>query len=151
MAAGDRIVSYGTPKQLMAAGGAIAAGALAQATTANYSVATDGGGYADVEFVLLVTFDAAAPTEGSLLSLLARPLDIIGTSDTPVPEVTRPTRILGLFEVDNVTTQQALLMRGDFAEDVPYLFAAYLRNDTSVAISAWELWAKPRTYRISAA
>lgn len=150
MATGDRIVSVGTPKALMTGGGAIAAGAQLVASTANYSVVTDGLGYPDVQFVLTVTFGAAAPVQGSLLVLVARPLDISGTNDAPVPEVARPTRVIGVFEVDDVTSAQYLLLRGDFAEDVPLLAEYYLRNDTGQAISSWDLVALPRTYKIAA-
>lgn len=145
---GEMIVVRGTPKTLEANGASIANNALAQADDATYSVATDGGGFPDAEFVLTGSF-ATAPTEGTVISLYAHPLDVDGTADTEAPEATRPTRFIGNFRVNNVTTSQTMVLDGaGFAQDVPALASYYPHNNgTGQTLSAgWTLKVTPRTY-----
>ena len=144
MAAGDPIVAIGTAKTLESSGASIAAGAVAQADDANYVLSTDAANWPDAEFVLTATF-ATAPTEGRAVNLFARPLDIDGTNDAPVPEAGRPTHYVGSFVVDNVTTTQTLNLHGIVARDLPRNAAYYLHNGTDQALSAgWKLIVIPR-------
>lgn len=137
------IYATGTVKVLEANGAAIANNALAQADDANYDVIADGGGFPDVEFALTGAFPTA-PTEGAVIALYARPLDVDGTLDTEAPETTRPTLFIGNFAVNNVTTTQTIVLR---AYDVPLLAAYYPHNNgTGQTLSAgWTLKAKPIT------
>lgn len=146
--AGEIVVELGTQKTLEASGGAIANGSVVQANDATYSVSSDGGGYPDAIFVLTGAF-GTAPTEGATLVLMARPLDIDGTADAEVPEATRPTCVIGAFEVNNVTTSQSMLLRGGYAADVPMLAEYYVYNNgTGQQLSAgWALKATPRTVK----
>ena len=136
-------VYTGTQKTLEANGGSITNGSVVQADDDTYSVASDGGGYPDAEFVLTVTF-GTAPTEGTILALYARPLDVDGTADTEAPEAGRPTQYIGSFVVNNVTTAQTIVMR---AYDLPALASYYLHNNaTGQTVSAgWVLKVTPRT------
>lgn len=145
---GETIVVYGTTKTLEASGASIANNALAQADDATYGIATDGGNYPDAEFVVAFTI-ATAPAEGTVLALYARPLDIDGTNDAEVPETTRPTRYIGSFIVNNVTTAQYATV---FARDVPKLASYYLHNNgTGQTVSAgWTLKVTPRSYSAAA-
>lgn len=142
--AGEPRVKLGTQKTLEANGASIASGAVVQANDANYVISTDGGNYPDAEFVLTAAF-SVAPTEGSGLSLLARPLNVDGTSDTEVPEVGRPTYYVDTFVVNNVTTSQTMWV---FARDVPRDAEYYLYNNgTGQTVSAgWVLKVTPRSY-----
>lgn len=139
----ETIIKPGTPKTLEANGASIASGSLAQADDATYDIFVDGAGYPDARFVLGGTF-ATAPTEGTVLSLYAQPLDIDGTADAPVPEATRPTVWIGNFAVDNVTTAQYIEL---IAQDVPWKASYYLHNNgTGQALSAgWTLKVTPCT------
>lgn len=141
--ANEAIYKTGTQKTLEANGASIANNALAQADDASYAVVADGGGYPDAEFVLTATF-ATAPTEGAALSLYARPLDVDGTSDTEIPETTRPTYPVGVFIVNNVTTAQLAICR---ARGLPMVANYYLHNNaTGQTISAgWVLKVTPMT------
>lgn len=141
--ANETIVKFGAAKTLASAGGTISNNALAQAPTASYDVVADGGGYPDADFALVCTF-ATAPTEGAVLSLYARPLDIDGTADTDIPETTRPTLWVGNFAVNNVTTSQALWLR---AYDLPKLADYYVHNNGTgqTVSSGWTLKVTPRT------
>lgn len=141
--AGQAIVMLGTQKTLEANGGSIANNALAQADDANYSVVSDGAYYPDAEFVLTATF-GTAPTEGTVLALYARPLDVDGTADTELPEAARPTVFVGTFVVNNVTSAQTMILR---AYDLPMLAAYYIHNSgTGQTVSAgWVLKVTPRT------
>lgn len=140
---GETIVKLGTVKTLEANGAAIANNALAQADDASYDIVADGAYYPDADFVLTVTF-GTAPTEGAVIALYARPLDVDGTADTEVPETTRPTLFIGSFAVNNVTTAQTLTLR---AYDVPTKADYYLHNNgTGQTVSAgWTLKVIPRT------
>ena len=140
---GETILKLGTPKTLEANGSNIANNALAQADDANYSVSSDGAYYPDAKFVASFTF-GTAPTEGTVLALYARPLDIDGTNDAEVPETTRPTVFIGTFAVNNVTTTQYAEL---IAQDVPWNASYYLHNNgTGQTLSAgWTLKVTPCT------
>lgn len=143
--AGETIVVFGTPKTLEANGGAIANNAVVQADDATYDQVSDGAGFMYADFVLGFTY-ATAPTEGTVLALYARPLDIDGTNDAEVPEATRPTVFIGSFVVNNVTTAQyAQLME----RQVPKLASYYINNSaTGQTVSAgWTLKVTPRSYK----
>ena len=139
----EAIVVLGTQKTLEANGASISNNALAQADDASYSIATDGAYYPDADFVLTFTY-GTAPTEGSVLALYARPLDVDGTADTEVPETTRPTVYIGSFVVNNVTTTQTAWLR---AYDVPTKADYYIHNNgTGQTVSVgWVLKVNPRT------
>lgn len=140
---GETIVKFGTTKTLEANGASIANNTLAQADDASYDIVADGAYYPDTDFVLTATF-GTAPTEGTVIALYARPLDVDGTADTEVPETTRPTVFVGSFVVNNVTTAQTMTLR---AFDVPTKADYYIHNNgTGQTISAgWVLKVTPRT------
>lgn len=142
---GENILVYGATKTLEANGAIIANNALAQADDATYDLVVDGGGYPDALFVLTGAF-AVAPAEGSVLALYARPLDVDGTFDTEVPEITRPTRFIGSFVVNNVTTTQTMELT---AYDLPRKAEYYVHNSgTGQSLSAaWTMKVTPRTYK----
>lgn len=146
--AGEQTVARGTTKTLEANGGSIANNAVGQADDANYDIDSDGASYPDAEFVLACAF-ATAPTEGTVIALYARPLDVDGTNDTEAPEAARPTRFITSFVVNNVTTTQYMT---ELARDVPKLASYYLHNNgTGQTISAgWTLKVTPRTYKPAA-
>lgn len=143
---GEAIVVRGTTKTLESNGASIANNAVGLADDQSYDMDADGAGFPDVEFVLVCAF-GTAPTENAVISLMARPLDIDGTSDAEVPEATRPTVPIGSFTVNNVTTTQTILITGGFVQDVPKKADYYLYNNgTGQSISAgWKLLATPRT------
>ena len=140
---GETILKLGTPKTLEANGSSITNNSVVQADDATYSVASDGAYYPDAMFVASFTF-GTAPTEGTILALYARPLDIDGTADAEVPEATRPTVYIGSFVVNNVTTTQYAEL---IAHDVPWLASYYLHNSgTGQTVSAgWTLKVTPCT------
>lgn len=144
MAAGDPIVSIGTPKTLEASGGSITAGSVVQADDANYVISSDAANWPDAEFYLTCAF-GTGPTEGRPVNLLARPLDIDSTNDAEVPEAGRPTWYVGSFHVNNVTSTQYMQIQGGVAFDVPRNAAYYLHNGTDQTLSSgWKLVVVPR-------
>lgn len=128
---------------LEANGGSITNNSVVQADDANYSVFTDGGARPGGRFVASFTF-ATAPTEGTVLALYARPLDISSTNDAEVPEATRAVYV-GNFVVNNVTTTQYAELYND---QLPWNAAYYLHNvGTGQTVSAgWTLTVEPYTY-----
>lgn len=140
---GERIQVRGTPKTLEASGASIANNAVVQADDATYDVVSDGGGYPDAEFFLTGTF-GTGPTEGAVLSLYARPLDIDGTADAEVPEATRPTHFVGNFVVNDVTSSQSMRCVG---RDLPKLASYYIHNNGTgqTLSSGWKLVITPLT------
>lgn len=131
----------GTTKTLEANGGSITSGSVVQADDANYDTVTDGEGVPDAEFVLSFAF-ASSPTENGVLALYARPLDIDSTNDAEAPEATRPTRFIGSFVVNNVTTTQYAILVG---RNLPKLAAYYIHNNGTgqTCSSAWTLKVTP--------
>lgn len=143
--AGETIVVFGTPKTLEANGGSIANNAVVQADDATYDQVSDGASFMYADFVLSFTY-ASAPTEGTVLALYARPLDIDGTNDAEVPEAARPTMFIGSFVVNNVTTAQYAQL---IERQVPKLASYYIHNSaTGQTVSAgWTLKVTPRSYK----
>lgn len=139
----EAIVFLGTEKTLEASGASIANNALAQADDASYGIVADGDSYPDARFVLTGTF-SVAPTENTTLALYARPLNIDGTADADAPEVTRPTRYIGVFVVNNVTSAQSLVLD---AQNVPWEADYYIHNNgTGQTLGAgWKLLVTPCT------
>lgn len=139
----EAIVKLGTPKTLEANGASIVNNALAQANDATYGIVADGAYYPDAKFVLAATF-GTAPTEGAVLSLYARPINIDSTNDAEAPETTRPTVYIGNFSVNNVTTAQYIEL---LAYNVPWEAEYYLHNNgTGQTLSAgWTLKVTPCT------
>lgn len=137
------IIEKGTLVTLEASGAAIASNSIAQADDANYSIFTNGGARPNGRFIASFTF-ATAPIEGAILSLYARPLDLISTNDAEVPETTRSIWI-GNFAVNNVTTTQYAEL---YAESLPWNAAYYVHNNgTGQTVSAgWTLGVEPYTY-----
>lgn len=132
---------YGTQKTVSTSIAAIANNAIS-AAVGTYS-ATDTLDYPDADFVLVVTF-ATAPTEGSTIDLLVRPMDVQGTNDTEAPQATYQPHRIGTFVVDNVTAAQYLFCSGF---DLPKAGELYLYNNTtgqSTSANA-SLYMTPRT------
>lgn len=140
---GENIVVFGTQKTLEASGASITNGSVVQADDATYTTSTDGSSYPDAEFALTCTF-GTAPTEGAVLALYARELDFDGTLDAEVPEATRPSRFIGSFIVNNVTTSQSMALT---AYDVPVKADYYIHNNSTgqTVSSGWTLKVKPRS------
>lgn len=140
---GAAIEWRGTTKTLEASGASITSGSVVQADDATYDTVSDGEGAPDGEFVLAATF-ATAPTEGTVLALYARPLDVDGTGDTEVPEATRPTRYIGAYVVNNVTSLQYMQIVG---RNLPKLASYYLHNSATgqTVSSGWSLKVTPLT------
>lgn len=144
--ANEAVLKIGTVKTLEANGASIANNTLAQAddvASPGYDVVADGAGYPDARFVLTGTF-ATAPTEGAVLSLYARPIDVDGTADAEAPETTRPTVLVGNFVVNNVTTPQTMML---IALSIPWAADYYIHNNgTGQTLSAgWTLRVTPCT------
>lgn len=144
--ANETKIYRGTTKVLEANGLAIANNDVGVADDATYAQVADGAGYPDGEFVLGFTF-ATAPTENSVISLFARPLDIDGTNDAEVPESGAATfkgEYIGRFLVNNVITAQFARCIG---RNLPALANYYLHNNaTGQALSAgWTLKVTPIT------
>lgn len=141
--AGEAIVKWGTQKTLEASGASIGTNAVVQANDATYSLSADGAYYPDAEFVLAVAF-ASAPTEGGVLALYARALNIDGTADAEVPEAALPVWFVGSFVVNNVTAMQYMTL---LATDLPAEAEYYIHNVSAAqTVSAgWSLKVKPRT------
>lgn len=132
---------YGTQKTVSTSIAAIVNNAIS-AAVGTYS-ATDTLDYPDADFVLVVTF-ATAPTEGSTIDLLVRPMDVQGANDTVTPQATYQPHRIGTFVVDNVTAAQYLFCSGF---DLPKAGELYLYNNaTGQSTSAnASLYMTPRT------
>ncbi len=146
--ANETIYAFGTQKTLEANGGSIANNALVQADDADYVIASDAANFPHAKFVIRAAF-GTAPNENTVLALYARPKNLDGANHAEVPETTRPTRFIGSFVVNNVTTTQTIALD---AFDVPRDAAYYVHNvATGQTVSAgWTLKVTPFTYTAAA-
>lgn len=143
--AGETQRVYGTTVTLEASGAAISNNAIGQADDADVDLSDDTpADYLDGEFALTVTY-SSAPTAGTTISLILRPLNIDGTSDTPAPSATYLNEFFGSFMPVATTGSQTLRC---FASDVPRMFAAYIFNNATgqTIQSGWSLKFTPVTY-----
>ena len=143
--AGEAIIVPGTPKALEANGGSTTNGSVTQANDATYGIVADGASFPHAKFVFSGAF-ATAPTEGTVINLLARPLNIKSTNDSEVPEATRNTVWVAPFVINNVTTTQYIEA---IAYDVPWEAEYYIHNDgTGQTLSAgWTLDVVPFSFK----
>lgn len=141
--ANEAVVKWGTQKTLEANGASTANNTISQANDATYGLVADGAYYPDAEFVLSFTY-SVAPTEGAVIALYARPINIDGTGDTETPEAALPGWYVGSFAVNNVTSLQYAYL---LAQDIPKEAEYYIHNNnTGQTISAgWTLKVTPRT------
>lgn len=145
---GEQIIVLGTAKTLEANGSTVVNNSIGAADDAPYSVGVDGSWFPDAVFALTVQF-ATAPAEGMPISLWAQPLNVDGAgNNSQVPEANRPTKVIGYFIVDNVTTAQYIEL---VAFDLPRSANYFIYNaGTGQAISAgWKLTVVPRTFKIA--
>ena len=138
---------YGTEKTLVSSGAAVSSGAISAASASSYGTNADGADYPHVLFVIHAAF-GSNPTENTALGLYAQPLDIDGTNDAPAPTTTYKQRYIGAFALKAATDQYLSIT----AEDVPYLAAYYVINETTgqTLSSGWTLKATPYTYKAAA-
>lgn len=132
---------YGTQKTLTTTLAAFATNALS-ASAGSYT-ATDTLDYPDADFVLAVGY-GTAPTEGTTIDLLLRPLAVQSTNDTVAPQASYQPHRIGSFVVDNVTGTQYLFCS---AYDLPKSGEFFLfNNNTGQTTSAnAALYMTPRT------
>lgn len=136
----------GTAVTLVSSGSSLTSGSVSAASTGyDKMLASSGGGYGypHGRFVLAGAF-GTAPTEGTLIVLKARPLDLSGTNDAEVPESGRGVTI-GSFEVNNVTSTQYMEL---LAFCLPRNAEYYLHNlNTGQTLSsAWALTVTPLAF-----
>jgi len=145
---GETIIVPGTPKTLESNGASTAANVVTQANDASYSIAADGAYFPDAKFVFSGAY-ASAPTEGAVVALLARPINIDSTNDAEAPESTRPDVWIGNFKLNNVTTTQYIEL---MAYDVPWEAEYYIHNiNAGQTLSAgWTLKVTPFSQKAAA-
>ena len=146
--AGETIIVVGTPKTLEANGASTAANVVTQANDATYGIVADGASFPDAKFVFSGAY-ASAPTEGAVIALLARPINIDSTNDSEAPEATRPGVWIGNFTLNNVTTTQYIEL---VAYDVPWEAEYYIHNvNAGQTLSAgWTLKVTPFSQKAAA-
>ena len=147
--ANEAIYAYGTQKTLEASGASFASGTLLQANDAAYSTDTDGAGFPDAVFVLKIQFGTTTSIENKAVSLFARPLNIDGTNDAPVPTATYTEKFIGAFvlSASAASTDQYLAIE---AYNLPKEAEYYIANGSGqVASAGWSLKVTPRSYKPS--
>lgn len=144
--ANDTIVKFGTLDDLDSTSSTVADGAFSAAgdlaTWTNDDDAPMGA------VVGLFTF-GTAPTAGETIDLYVRPLNIADTTkDQNAPTADQPVTYLGSFVLDDVTTEQVLMID----VSLPLVassqqFEFYIRNNGGQTLSAgWSLQITPKTY-----
>lgn len=145
---GETIIVLGTPKTLEAGGASTTANGVTQANDASYSIASDGTSFPDAKFVFSGAY-ASAPTEGAVVALYARPINIDSTNDSETPEATRPGVWIGNFTLNNVTSTQYIEL---VAYDVPWEAEYYIHNVNAgqTLSSGWTLKVTPFSQKAAA-
>lgn len=134
-------------------GGAITLTTTGSALTSGSTVASAGdvdltaltpANYPHIKFALTITFATSTGIENKVVELIARPLNIDGTSDADVPTSTFRHKIVGTFRLKNVTSAQ-LIECEVFDADPAATY--YLYQESGQASSAnWTLKATPFTH-----
>lgn len=126
-----------------ASNGVIAAGTL---TTANHS------NYTGVDLVLTASMSASIASASNFFGIYARPLDIDGTADAPIPSSATNAFFKGgyvgaiQFAGASVASQQTGVLLD--VPTVPYSVEFYVENLTNASMSAgWTLKATPKTVK----
>lgn len=149
--AGELQRVFGSTVTLEASGAAISNNAIGEADDATIDLSDDTpADYFDGLFTLTCAF-GAAPTAGTSISLILRPLDIDGTTDAPAPTVSPAFLhpMYGSFLHNGTSGTQTLLC---MVERVPRKFSAYLYNNlTGQTLSlGWVLKFTPVSYKAAA-
>src|SRR5687768_10551796 len=110
--AGEPKRVFATALTLEANGASIANNAIGQADDDNV-LAADHGDYPHAQFVATVSY-SVAPTAGTGIDLVLRPLNISGTTDAPAPTATYRRHTVGTFWVNAATGAQTLLLDVEF-------------------------------------
>jgi hypothetical protein len=101
--------------------------------------------------VLKCQFDTTMPTVGSI-GLYARPINIEGTNDAPVPDANFENYLVGVFPIDFGVAADVDFYTAIPVFQVPQMKASqeiefYIKNEgTAQTIGAsWNLWITPIT------
>lgn len=138
--AGETKRIYGTTKTLESTGASVASAAMSAAASSTLLTA-DTADYPHAVFTLTATF-GAAPAAMLPVDVYARPLDIDGTTDAPVPTTSYKHRYVGTFLLAN-STQQTVEFIG---YNLPRNCEFYLHNQSGQTMNPWALKATPFTY-----
>lgn len=125
-------------------------GALTSGSTVGAAGSLDLGGYTSpadyphVRFVLGITFSTSTNIENKVVELVAREMDVDGTTDTETPTSTYRHRVVGTFVLKGVTSLQTLVCD---VYDAPRKADYYLYQEAGQNSSAnATLKATPFTY-----
>jgi hypothetical protein len=135
---------HATTTTLEANGASIASGAIGQANDASLDLGsyTAPADYPNARFVFTGTF-ASAPTANRSLELIARELDVDGTTDTPAPTATYRQKLQAVYIVEATATQTLVVD----VYDCPRKADWYLYSDAGVTLNAgWTLKATPFSF-----
>ena len=128
-------VTFATAASVGSGAYSVALGTLGSAET---------GGYQMADFTITVIFGGNTAA-GAVVELYRRPLNIMSTTDGPVPSASSPFTYSGTFPITTGVTASATY----FCPDVPIGRGDsewYVRNGTTQTMSAgWSMYATPWT------
>lgn len=127
-------------------GSAVPNGSVAPASVGQYDKMALANGYPHAQFVLTCQF-STAPVEGSQIALYALPMNLDANGrNAQTPESTRPTKPIGVFTVNDVTTVQTMEL---MAYDIPRNAWYYLHNvNTGQSVPlGWTLSVNAMSYK----
>jgi hypothetical protein len=101
---------HGTTTTMSTTIGALTSGStVGAAGSLDLGTYTSPADYPHVRFVLGITFATSTGIENKVVELIAREMDVDGTTDTETPTATYRNRIVGVFVLKNVTSLQTLM------------------------------------------
>lgn len=134
MANETKRVAHGTTTTMSTTIGALTSGStVGAAGSLDLTSYTSPANYPHVRFVLGITFATSTGIENKVVELLARELDVDGTTDTEVPTSTYRYRPVGVFMLKGVTSLQTLVYD---VFDAPPNADYYLYQESGQASSA---------------
>ncbi len=142
MAAGDLIYSPGTQTTVITGASTRATGAF---SASGEVTALSANTYPTGDAVLSCSF-AVSPSEGDLVHLYRRDINIDGTNDATIPEAGYEHTYLGSFSVKDTTAQQYISLPGIplFSGDQEF----YIENDADQTMdSDYVVKITPITYK----
>lgn len=145
----DAILKFGTQDQVDSTSGTVADGAFSVA--GDIVAWTNDDDASRASAVLKCQFDVTMPTVGSI-GLYARPINIEGTNDAPVPDANFEHYLVGVFPIDFGVAADTDFYTAIPVFQIPQMKASqeiefYIKNEgTGQTIgTSWNLWITPIT------
>jgi hypothetical protein len=135
---------WGTAVTLTSTGGALTSGSTVGIAGSTFDLQSQSpADYPHVKFTLTITFATSTNIENKVVELIAREIDVDGTTDEDAPTSTFK-RVVAVFPLKGVTSAQTVTA---YLPNAPRKAEYYLFTECGQNASAnWKLIAQPYSY-----